>query len=103
MGPNHPISLRFKKYYPYGWEGTLYKWQNRTMQDLAYIQKNLLEVIYHYFQYTLISKPKFLYTPKGIKIRIAYYLEPLKQTKKKTILLKVKELQFTINLMKKDL
>jgi hypothetical protein len=78
MGPNHPISLRLKK--NYGWEGTLYKWQNQTMHDLASLQKNLLEVIYHYFQYVLISKPKFYYTTGGLKIKIAYYLAPLNQT-----------------------
>lgn len=78
MGPNHPISLRLKK--NYGWEGTLYKWRSQTMHDLASLQKNLLEVIYHYFQYELISKPKFYYTTGGLKIKIAYYLAPLNQT-----------------------
>lgn len=72
MGSNHPISLRVKKYN--GWQGTLYKYQPKALLDLASLQKNLSEIIHHYFQYVLISKPKFYYTAEALKIKIIYYL-----------------------------
>jgi hypothetical protein len=71
MGSNHPISLRLKKNYV--WEGTIYKFQKKINYDYIILQKTLIKIIHHYFQYQLISKPKFYYTPKGIRIVIGYY------------------------------
>jgi hypothetical protein len=71
MGSNHPISLRLKKNNI--WEGSIYKFQQKINYNYILIQKILIKIIHHYFQYQLISKPKFYYTPEVIRIVIGYY------------------------------
>jgi hypothetical protein len=72
MGPNHPISLKIKK--NYGWDTILYKFNLKKNSDIVGLKNNILEVLNHYFQFLLISKPKFYYTNEKINIVIYYYI-----------------------------
>lgn len=71
MGPNHPISLKIKK--NYAWDTILYKFNLNKTIDAVGFQNNILEVLNHYFQFLLISKPKFHHTGDRINIIIYYY------------------------------
>lgn len=72
MGPNHPISFKIKK--NYAWDTILYKFNSNKTIDAVGLKNNILEVLNHYFQFLLISKPKFHYTGNGINIIIYYYI-----------------------------
>jgi hypothetical protein len=72
MGINHPISLRHKK--NYGWDAILYKFKPKAIQNLMGLHKNLIEVIDHYFQYILISKPKVFYGNEKLYIILGFYV-----------------------------
>jgi hypothetical protein len=71
MGPNHPISLKIKR--NYGWETILYKFSQNKTPNIIGLKNIMLEVLNHYFQFLLISKPKFYYTNEKLYIIIYYY------------------------------
>jgi len=71
MGINHPISLRLKK--NIYWNSTLYSFNQTTLSGITNQEKNLYDVLNHYFQYVLISKPNLRYEFDKIIVRINYY------------------------------
>ena len=76
MGPKHPIALKLKKHN--AWHSIIYKFKSLEMTNLIGKQKNIINSIYHYFQYAIISKPIFYYQNNILKIKIYYYVKPKK-------------------------
>lgn len=65
------LSLRLKK--NYGWNTSIYKFNKKNQNETQYIEKNIIKIINHYFQFSLISKPKLEYSGDNLKIKIYYY------------------------------
>jgi len=73
MGSRHPMSLRLKK--SSYWGNTSYYFNSKNEQHNYWgVDKIALNVIKHYFQFALISKPKFNKDSNKIVISFYYFL-----------------------------
>lgn len=73
MGSKHPISLRLKT--KQNWGNTSYYFNSKNEQYNYWgVDKIALNVIKHYFQFALISKPKFNKDSNKIVISFYYFL-----------------------------
>jgi ribosomal protein S3 len=73
MGSKHPMSLRLKT--KQNWSNTSYNFYSRNgLHEFFGLDKIALNVIKHYFQFALISKPKFNKDSNKIVISFYYFL-----------------------------
>ena len=73
MGSKHPISLRLKT--NQNWANTSYHFCSKNgLYHYSALDKIALNVIKHYFQFALISKPKFNKNSNKIVISFYYFL-----------------------------
>jgi len=73
MGSKHPISLRLKT--KQNWGNTSYYFNSKNEQYNYWgVDKIALNVIKHYFQFALISKPKFNKDSNKVVISFYYFL-----------------------------
>jgi hypothetical protein len=73
MGSKHPISLRLK--IKQNWENTSYHFNSSNLlYNYWGIDKIALNIIKHYFQFSLISKPKFNKDSNKVIISFYYFL-----------------------------
>jgi hypothetical protein len=73
MGSKHPISLRLKT--KKNWGNTSYYFNSKNEQYNYWgVDKIALNVIKHYFQFALISKPKFNKDSNKVVISFYYFL-----------------------------
>lgn len=73
MGSKHPISLRLKT--KLNWENTSYHFNSKnSLHQYWGFDKIALNVIKHYFQFALISKPKFNKDSNKVVISFYYFL-----------------------------
>jgi ribosomal protein S3 len=73
MGSKHPISLRLKT--KQNWANTSYYFNSKNEQYNYWgVDKIALNIIKHYFQFALISKPKFNKDSNKIIISFYYFL-----------------------------
>jgi hypothetical protein len=73
MGSKHPISLRLKT--NQNWENTSYHFNSKnSLYQYWGLDKIALNVIKHYFQFALISKPKFNKDSNKVVISFYYFL-----------------------------
>jgi len=73
MGSKHPVSLRLKK--SSNWPITSYHFCSKNEQhEFHGLDKIALNVIKHYFQFALISKPKYNKDSNKIVISFYYFL-----------------------------
>ena len=76
MGSRHPMSLRLKK--SSYWGNTSYYFNSKNEQHNYWgVDKIALNVIKHYFQFALISKPKFNKDSNKIVISFYYFLKDI--------------------------
>jgi len=73
MGSKHPISLRLKTNQNWG-NSSLYFCSKNELNSYWGVDKIALNVIKHYFQFALISKPKFNKDSNKIVISFYYFL-----------------------------
>lgn len=73
MGSKHPISLRLKL--KENWKNTSYYFNSKNEQHNYWgVDKIALNVIKHYFQFALISKPKYNKDSNKVVISFYYFL-----------------------------
>jgi Mitochondrial ribosomal protein (VAR1) len=73
MGSKHPISLRLKT--KQNWENTSYHFNSiNLLYNYWGVDKIALNIIKHYFQFSLISKPKFNKDSNKVIISFYYFL-----------------------------
>src|SRR5690554_1949695 len=74
MGNKHPVSLRLKT--KQNWGNTSYYFNSKNEQyNYCCLDKITLNVIKHYFQLALISKPKFKKDSNKVIISFYYFLD----------------------------
>src|ERR1700743_2622951 len=73
MGSKHPLSLRLKTHNKWG-ETSYYFNSKSELHNYWGVDKIALNVIKHYFQFALISKPKFNKDSNKIVISFYYFL-----------------------------
>jgi hypothetical protein len=75
MGLKHPISTKLKKYNM--WNIILYKFNSlsNSIDKNKKLQNIIINLIYHYFQNLIISKPILNFGNNILKIKIFYYIK----------------------------